>query len=212
MFLGVERREMIANHIHDALGQVRRLQGLILEKRKFTGYSGTARMLGGAVALFGCVLMAFYVEGYGMHLIGWASILAVALAVNYGALMLWFIQLPDRERTLRNISPALDAVPPLAVGAVFTEALLLKGYPDLLFGSWMSLYGLAHMTCRTALPKENWWLGIYYLVCGSVFLLWPGASFTQPLPAGAIFLLGEWFGGIVFYRHKAEAMEEYEDE
>ena len=45
---------MIANHIHDALGQVRRLQGLILDKRRFTGYSGAARMLGGCSALVGC--------------------------------------------------------------------------------------------------------------------------------------------------------------
>ncbi|VGO17064.1 hypothetical protein PDESU_05658 [Pontiella desulfatans] len=203
---------MIANHIHDALGQVRRLQALILEKRKFTGYSGTARMLGGSVALFGCVLMGLYVEGYGMHLLGWGFILSVGLAVNYGALVLWFVQLPDRERTLRTISPALDAIPPLAVGALFTAALLLKGHPDLLFGSWMCLYGLAHTTCRTALPKENGWLGFYYLACGAFFLLWPGTSFMNPWPAGVVFLVGEWIGGLVFHRHKTEAMEEYTDD
>jgi hypothetical protein len=42
---------MIANHIHDALGQVDRMRDLILERRRFHGYSGTARMLGGGVAL-----------------------------------------------------------------------------------------------------------------------------------------------------------------
>ena len=202
---------MIANHIHDALGQVRRLQELILEKRKFTGYSGTARMLGGSFAMFGCVAMGLYLKSYTAHLIGWGCILAVALAVNYGALMLWFVQLPDRDRTFRNISPAFDAMPPLAVGAVFSAALLLKGYPDLLFGSWMCLYGLAHTTCRAALPKENWYLGFYYLACGAFFLLWPGTAFTNPWPAGVVFLLGEWIGGIIFHRHKGEAMEEYDD-
>ena len=85
--------DMIANHIHDALGQVRRLQGLILEKRKFTGYSGTARMLGGSVAMLGCTLMGLYADSYGAHLFGWGCILAVALLVNYGALMLWYVQL-----------------------------------------------------------------------------------------------------------------------
>jgi len=203
---------MIANHIHDALGQVRRLQALILEKRKFTGYSGTARMLGGSVAMLGCALMAFFPDSFAAQLIGWCGILAVALLLNYGALLLWFVQLPERKRTVAEISPALDAVPPLAVGAVLSAALLLKGHPDLLFGSWMCLYGLAHTTCRKALPRENGWLGLYYLACGTFFLLWPGASFANPLPAGLVFLVGEWIGGTIFYRHKIEAMKELSDD
>lgn len=202
---------MIAHHIHDALGQVRRLQGLILEKRKFTGYSGSARMLGGSVAMLGCVLMELYSGSYGAHLLGWFGILSIALVTNYGALMLWFFQLPDRERSLRTISPALDAIPPLAVGATLSSALLLKGYPDLLFGSWMCLYGLAHTTCRTALPKENTYLGFYYLGCGAFFLLWPDTTFMNPWPAGLVFLIGEWIGGFIFHRHKTEAMKEYDD-
>lgn len=202
---------MIANHIHDALGQVRRLQGLILEKRKFTGYSGTARMLGGSVALLGCVLMGLYSESYAAHLFGWGCILVAGLSVNYGALLLWFIQLPEGERNGRTIAPAFDAIPPLAVGAVLTAALLLRGNPDLLYGSWMCLYGLTHTTCRMALPKENGYLGFYYLAAGTFFLLGPGISFMNPWPAGIVFLVGEWVGGTIFHRHKVEAMEQYDD-
>jgi hypothetical protein len=203
---------MIANHIHDALGQVRRLQALILEKRKFTGYSGTARMLGGAVAMLGCALMSFFRDSFAAQLAGWVCILVVALLLNYGALLLWFVQLPERKRTLAELSPALDAVPPLAVGAALSAALLLRSYPDLLFGSWMCLYGLAHTTCRNALPKENGFLGLYYIACGMFFLLWPGTTFMNPLPAGVVFLVGEWTGGAIFYRHKIEAMKELSDD
>lgn len=202
---------MIANHIHDALGQVRKLQGLILEKRKFTGYSGSARMLGGSVAMLGCVLMGLYSNSYSAHLLGWGCVLVVAMAVNYGALMLWFIQLPHRERNIRTVSPALDAVPSLAVGGILSAALLVRGYPDLLFGTWMCLYGLTHTSCRTALPKGNWLLGFYYLACGTFFLLWAGTTFMNPWPAGIVFLIGEWIGGFIFHRHKIEAMEEYNE-
>lgn len=202
---------MLANHIHDALGQVRRLQALLLEKRKFTGYSGTARMLGGSVAMLGCAGMAFFCDSFSAQLIGWCSILAIALLLNYGALMLWFVQRPACKRTFTEISPALDAIPPLAVGAVLSAALLLKGCPDLLFGSWMCLYGLAHTTCRKALPRENGFLGLFYLACGSWFLLWPGTTFMNPLPAGMVFLIGEWIGGLIFHRHKVEAMEDYDE-
>ena len=203
---------MIANHIHDALGQVRKLQGLILEKRKFTGYSGSARMVGGSMAMLGCVVMGLYSDSYGAQLIGWGCILAVALAVNYGALLLWFIQRPERERTLRTTSPALDAIPSLAIGAILSAALLLRDYPDLLFGSWMCLYGLTHIACRAALPKANWYLGFYYMACGTFFLLWPGTTFMNPWPAGLVFLVGEWVGGFIFHRHKMEALEEYDEQ
>jgi len=202
--------KMIANHIHDALGQVRKLQELILERRQFTGYSGTARILGGTLAVLGCAAMGFFKESPGIQLAGWVSILAAALLLNYGALLLWYIQLPADRRRLSMVSPALDAVPPLAVGAILSAALLLRGYPDLLFGTWMCLYGLAHTHSRAALPKGNWFLGIYYLACGAFFLLWPGITFANPVPAGLVFLVGEWVGGTVFYRHKTEAMEEYD--
>jgi hypothetical protein len=203
---------MIANHIHDALGQVRRLQSLILEKRKFTGFSGTARMLGGSVAFLVCALMSFVDDREDLQLMGWGLILAIALTLNFGALFLWFIQLPRRKRVASAMLPAGESVPPLAIGAVLTLALLLKGYTDLLFGSWMCLYGLAHTVYRHCLPRSIWFLGIYYMACGTVFLLWPGNVFMNPLPAGCVFLVGEWTGGVVFHRHKTACMEEIDDE
>ena len=199
---------MIAHHIHDALGQVKRLQALILEKRRFTGYSGTARMLGGSIAFLGCALMSFFPDRFTVQLAGWCAILIIALLLNYGGLLAWFIQLPESRRTLRSIYPAIDAVPALAVGALLSVALLLRGQPHLLFGSWMCLYGLAHTAYRTSMPAGVWYLGLYYLACGSIFLCWPGSSFMNPLPAGAVFLIGEWIGGTIFNRQKAEAIKE----
>ena len=199
---------MIANHIHDALGQVRQLQSLILAKRKFVGFSGSARMLGGSVAFLGCAILSMLWTNPSVLLAGWGLILLVALILNYGGLFLWFLQLPVRERTARSIVPAFEAVPALAIGAILSVGLLMKGQLDLLFGSWMCLYGLANMAYRTSLPRGIWFLGLYYIICGTLFLLWPGVSFSHPLPAGAVFGVGEWFGGIVFYRHKIDVMKE----
>ena len=85
---------MVANHIHDALAQVQRLQVLILEKRKFKGYSGTARVVGGSVAAMGCILMgtSAYPQTVLAHMTGWVAIAVLAMVLNYGALVLWYIQ------------------------------------------------------------------------------------------------------------------------
>ena len=49
---------MIANHIHDALGQVRRLQELVLDRHMFRGYSGKARLACGAMTLLAAMAMS----------------------------------------------------------------------------------------------------------------------------------------------------------
>ena len=76
---------MIANHIHDALAQVKKLQEFILVKRLFKGYSGKARLVSGAVALVGTMLLSsdkipadsFY------HLAGWGAVLFAGVLLNY---------------------------------------------------------------------------------------------------------------------------------
>ena len=204
---------MIANHIHDALRQVRQLQAFILEKRLFKGYSGKARIASGLTALAGSAVLASSrvpVEPE-THVVGWGIILALTLVVNYGCLLYWFLFNDEVRRNPVMLKPALDAIPALAVGGVLTVALIMQAHYDLLFGTWMCLYGLAHTSCHTALPRENWYLGFYYLACGAFFLLWPATTFMNPWPAGIVFLAGEWIGGVVFHRHKIEAMKEYDE-
>lgn len=187
--------------IHDALAQVKLLQEVVLERRKFKGYSGPARMAGGFVALFGAIGISSLSTdtGPGVHLIGWGMVMLLALLFNYAGLALWFVQNREHERNIACLMPALDAAPALGLGAVLSLAMILHGEYSLLFGVWMGLYGLVHMSYRTTLPFANYWVGIYYLVSGAFFLLWPGAEFTQPWPMGIVFFVGETAGGLTFF-------------
>ena len=197
---------MIANHIHDALAQVRRLQELVLQKRMFRGYSGIARIVGGLTALAGACVMAssrFPADPLA-HLAGWAAVLAVALIANYGALGLWFLRDPEVARNALKLTPAIEAIPALFVGAALTVAAVLKGNYDLLFGIWMCLYGLAHVGYRLSLPRANYAVGVFYIAAGAFCLLWPGIVFVDPWPMGIVFLVGESGGGYVLYRHRRE--------
>ncbi|MBN1675707.1 MAG: hypothetical protein JXR37_31985 [Kiritimatiellae bacterium] len=191
---------MIAHHVHHALAQVRQLQERILEKRSFRGYSGKARMLSGTAALGAAVIMASkaYPDTHWMHLLGWGAVLGIGLVLNYGYLAYWFLFNPGVRRNTRMLKPAIDAVPALAIGAVLTLVLLFRGEYDLLFGIWMSLYGLAQVAYRNSLPRLIYVVGLGYIICGSYFLLFPH-SFVNPWPMGIIFFAGEWAGGSVLY-------------
>jgi len=197
---------MIANHIHDALSQVRKLQEVILEKRSFRGYSGTARMLGGAGALAGAMVLASapVPKSPLAQLAGWGVVLAAAVAVNYGALAFWFFFNAEARRELLRLMPALDAIPALAVGAVLSLAAILQGQYQFLFGIWMSLYGLVHVVYRQSLPEANYVVGVFYMLSGAYCLFDPRISFVNPWPMGLVFFVGESAGGFILFRNRGK--------
>ena len=188
---------MIANHIHDALGQVERMRALILERRRFQGYSGTARMLGGGVALVLTFILARFEALHAplLQLAGWAIVLTAALILNYGGLALWLFGRRGSEHSLADLRPALEVLPALTIGAVLSLALVWHEQYNLLFGTWMCLYGLAHMGYRHSLPGGIIWVGLFYQVAGIICLLAPGINFTNPWPMGLVFFAGEMVGG-----------------
>ena len=197
---------MIANHIHDALGQVRQMQEFILERRLFKGYSGTARILSGSAALAGSVVLSspFVPRDPFIHLAGWALVVMIALALNYGALGWWFLFDSRVRGNLMMLKPAIDALPPLAVGAGLSVAVILRADYDLLFGIWMCCYGLVHCAHRHNLPRGIYFTGLGYLAAGAYCLVSPAISFLSPLPMGIVFFAGELAGGLILLINRGE--------
>jgi len=211
---------MIASHIHDALAQVGRLRSLILEKQLFRGYSGRARIISGSVAFAGAVVLSSSLvpSTEQAHLMGWGIVLTFALVLNYASLIYWFLFDKDVSRDLRKLKPAVDAVPALAVGGVLSLALISADQYHLLFGVWMSLYGLAQVAYRKSLPPGIYLVGIFYILAGIFLLLWRGIPFVNPWPMALVFTVGEMTGGIILIMNnemaahvKEDAMEDRSD-
>lgn len=192
---------MIARHIHHALAQVQELRQKVLEKQRFKGYSGRARAISGTVALAATLVMAspLFPTSFTAHLLGWGVVFLIAASVNHGALIYWFLFDPGVKRDWRRLKPVFDVVPPFFVGAVLTLALVLRGHHDLLFGVWMTLFGLANIATRHVLPRAITLVGLAYIFAGTTCLLTLGLSFTNPWPMGVVFFLGEWAAGIVIH-------------
>lgn len=190
---------MIANHIHDALAQVRKLQEVILEKRQFKGYSGTARIFAGSIALAGAAVLAsdLVPDNGPAQLKGWGAILFISLVANYGALVYWFLFDASVRRNAAKLKPAIDAIPALAVGAALTLSAVLRGEYETLFGTWMLLYGLAQVAYRKSLPIGIFVVGLCYILAGVLCLMVvPGFS-SNPWPMGIVFFIGELAGGSI---------------
>lgn len=192
---------MVAVHVQDALEQVRQLQSAILARIRFHGFSGPTRAISGTVALVAAVAMStpFYPQTVRAHLIGWGVVLFLALLLNGGALIYWFVNDQSVQRNPRRLRPVLDIIPPLFIGGVLTAALILRGQYTLLFGIWMLMFGLTNLASRHVLPRTINLVGLFYIVAGTAWLFTPGLSFLNPWSMGIVFFAGEWAGGIILY-------------
>lgn len=195
---------MIASHIHHALAQVQELKTRVLNSQRFKGYSGRCRALGGTLALLACLIMGtrWYPATTTAHLAGWSVVFVCSALANYSAVLYWFLSEPEVQRDIRRLMPTGDALPSLAVGGILTGALVLNSQYDLLFGTWMCVYGLTNLSARNTLPRALRPLGIFYIVCGALCLLTPWGTHLNPWPMGLVFGAGEWAGGFIFHKNR----------
>ena len=114
----------MVNHIHQALAQVREIRQHVVGRTRFRGYSGRARMASGSLALCAAVVMTApgFPDTDLAHLAGWGAVFCAAIAMNYGALLYWFLHDPAVGRDVRKLRPTLDVFPPLILGIFFPQA------------------------------------------------------------------------------------------
>jgi hypothetical protein len=183
---------------NETLRKIRQLSDNVRRRRRFQGYAGWPRMLSGAVTLVAAFVMTsttWVPTTAPAHLASWTIVLAIALAVNYGHLAWWFFSHKEIRTRPAELKPALDALPPLAAGAVLSIALILHGHYNLLFGTWMLMYGLAQTTYAGKLPVGVYATGLVYMACGTLLLIMT-PPFTNPWPMALMFVCGELAGGL----------------
>ncbi|MBN1268752.1 MAG: hypothetical protein JXB04_04130 [Kiritimatiellae bacterium] len=192
---------MLTQHLKDALAQVRQLQQAVLERQRFRGYSGPARIASGSLALLAAIAMAspLYPATTRAHVLGWGGVFIVALLLNTIALLYWFLYNPNVKHDPRKLLPLFDSIPAIIVGAALTFTLILHGWHEYLFGVWMCMFGLSNLASRYVLPRPIILVGLFYIACGVGWLVTPNASFLNPLPMGFVFFAGEWAGGLILY-------------
>lgn len=186
--------------VSQALQQVQVIRG-ILERRRFDGLSGKARVTTALATLVTGGVLALVPADPVVHLYGWFGLCVFAVIANFGSLASWFLFDPSVKRDWRRLLPVLDIVPSLVVGCVMTVVLVSCGQADLLFGAWMCMFGLCNISARHILPIGVVWIGLFYLNCGLICLLAP-ISFLDPLPMVAVFAFGEALGGALMIRNQ----------
>lgn len=181
--------------VRQAFADLAEVRGRLATMQRFDGYSGGAAIASGIVAVLAGVAQALLVpaphspEQRRLFLTIWLSCLGCALALNYGAILIWRLRRRDAQAAVQFRTVGMSIVPALAAGGVITVALLERGLDELLPGMWCATYALGLFASRAMVPKSVVAVAVGFGAAGAVLLLLPVlnplAWWIMPLAFGA---------------------------
>jgi hypothetical protein len=166
--------------VRRALADLAEVRGRLATVQRFDGYSGTAAIVSGAIALAAGLLqrsLAPHPLKSGQpatYLAIWLGCLVVALAVNYGAIAAWRARHGDRQTAAQMRTVGMTILPAIAAGGVITLALVQRGLIDLLPGMWCAIYALGLFASRRMVPREVVFVAVAFGIAAALLLLLPG--------------------------------------
>ena len=180
--------------VRKALADLAEVRGRLATVQRFDGYSGSAAIASGIVAIAAGVVQALLVPepqsaaARQTYLIIWLTCLGFALAINYGAIVAWRFRNRGEQAAVQFRTVGMSIVPALAAGGVITLALLLRGLDDLLPGMWCATYALGLFASRAMVPQDVVVVAVAFGAVAAVLLLIPSlhplAWWIMPLAFG----------------------------
>ncbi len=192
--------------LHDALSQISEIRQQMARSEVFRGYRaltvGFSGLLGSLAAVFQSRWVASPEDHLGNYLGLWIGVAMVSVCV-VGTEMAWRMRNSGdglaRQMTWLAVEQFL---PCLAVGALLTLCVY-RGAPQaawMLPGLWALLFGLGVFASYRLLPRQVFWVGLYYILCGCGCLTWgQGENALSPWLMGISFGGGQLLSAAILY-------------
>lgn len=170
-----------------ALEELKYIRRTMENAGSFTAVSGWGQVAVGAIGVGGATVASLQPDP-DRWLIAWLTTAVIAFAVSLAT-----TRMKARSAEQSMWSPAarkfaLAFTPAIAVGALLTSALYLRGGADLIPAVWLMLYGAAVCAGGTFSVRPVPLMGLMFLVLGSAALFTPASWANAVLVAG--------FGGL----------------
>lgn len=193
-----------------ALSDLAEVRERLAHVQRFEGYSGPAAAASGLLALIaGCLqyLRAPLPQTPAQqhaYLTIWLACLVGALALNYGAVVVWVLRHHGLGAQSRFRTAALSIAPSVVLGGALTVALADHGAYALLPGTWFALYTIGLFASRNVIPESAMVVAAAFGTFALAFLLTPLASvalawWVMPLGFGG----GQLAIGALLWRTRA---------
>jgi hypothetical protein len=180
--------------VRQALADLAEVRGRLATVQRFDGYSGTAAIASGLIAvLAGAVQAVVAPQPHGArdahaYLFIWLICLGFALAINYGAILAWRGRNSGPQAAVQFRTVGMSIIPAVAAGGVITLALVMRGLEELLPGMWCATYALGLFASRSLVPRDVVLVAVAFGAIATVHFLTPGfnplAWWIMPLAFG----------------------------
>ncbi len=163
--------------IERALADLAEVRDRLASVQEFRGYSASAAALSGLVAIVaGAIQWAvapapYSPETISRYLFIWFVCLALALAINYGALLAWYVRIAGRHERQQTRSVGIAMIPAIGLGAVLSLAMLAHQMVWLLPGIWYAAYGIGLFSSRAMLPRGVIYVASAFGLTGAALIL-----------------------------------------
>ncbi|HWL94878.1 MAG TPA: hypothetical protein VNT79_15270 [Phycisphaerae bacterium] len=192
--------------LDEALRQISDIRQQMARSEVFRGSRSITIGFSGVAGLSAALLQPQWVASpeleLGRYLALWLAIAAVSLIVA-GAEMFWRARRAGsglaRQQTLLAVEHFLPCV---IVGALLTLCIY-RAAPHaawMLPGLWSLIYGLGISALNRLLPRQIFWVGCYYILCGCGCLLWgQSENALSPWQMAISFGGGQLLGAAILY-------------
>jgi hypothetical protein len=146
--------------VRQALADLAEVRGRLATVQRFDGYSGPAAIASGVAAILaGLVQAVLAPEPHTAaerqaYLTIWLVCLGIALAINYGAILVWRTRNRSAQAKIQIRTVGMSILPAVAAGGVITLGLVLRGLTDLLPAMWCATYALGLFASRSMVPRD----------------------------------------------------------
>jgi hypothetical protein len=183
--------------VRQAIADLAEVRDRLAKLQRFEGYSGWAAMASGFAAIAaGALQFALVPHPAGatqqnVYLTIWLGCLVVALAINYGAILIWRTRNNGAQARVQIRTVGMTILPAIVAGGVITAALVSRGVFDLLPGLWCTTYGLGIFASRAMVPRDVAYIAAGFGAFGALLLLIPGIGPLDWWVMPAAFGLGQ---------------------
>jgi hypothetical protein len=175
-----------------ARGDLFEIRRMLARSGTFDGYRAAPVAWSGGLALAAGVVQRIASPGPLAFIALWVATAALSSAINLIGIARTYGASPRQWERSLAFAALLDLAPAVLGGIVATAALLVRGSPELLPGTWMIFYGSGVMVSRRHVPRSCAWIGLAYVLAGgaTLALLPDGMALRSDVMAGA-FCVGQ---------------------
>ena len=192
--------------LREAMLQISEIRQQMARSEVFRGYRSLTVGCSGVLALMAATFQAYVITSpesdLGRYLGLWAGAAAVSILLAAGE-MGWRAWTNDSGLARQMTQLAVEQFSPcLAIGAMLTLCIY-RSAPHvawMLPGLWCLVFSLGIFASCRLLPRQFYWVGSYYTLCGTGCLLWgQDANAFSPWQMAVSFGGGQLMASAILY-------------